>query len=144
MRLEWILLAEGAGTNASGIVTAISINTNVVATPTVPVTTKRVVLTHFVGEPGEAADLAGKDLSVSVRVMSPSGNPILANTATSKFNLPVWPELPSGLDIAIELQLRVNEYGTHEIAVTAQADNETMLEAHTYLYVMQPPVPAHG
>jgi hypothetical protein len=143
MRLEWILLAEGAGTNASGIVTAISINTNVLATPTVPVTTKRVVLTHFVGEAKEAVDLAGKDLSVSVQVMSPSGKPILANTATSKFNMPVWPELPTGLDIAIELQLRVTEYGTHEITVTAQTDNEATMEAHTYLYVMQPPVPAH-
>lgn len=144
MRLEWILLAEGAGTNASGILTVISINTNVLATPNIPVATKRVVVAHFVGEPREAADLAGKDLSVSVKVTSPSGKPILVSSATSKFNVPAWPELPNGLDIALELQLRLNEYGTHEVVVTAQTDEKSTMEGRTYLYVMQPPLAAHG
>jgi hypothetical protein len=139
MRLEWILLAEGAGTNAAGSVTAISINSNVVSTPAVPVQTKRVVVTHFVGEQGESAALAGKDLTVSARVVSPSGDAILAHSATGKFVAPIWPDLPSGLDIAVELQLRLTEYGTHDIVISAQADVGTTMEGRTQLYVVEPP-----
>jgi hypothetical protein len=141
MRLEWILLAEGVGTNAVGSMTAISINSNVLATPAVPVTTKRVVIMHFVGEIGESAALDGRDITVSVRVLSPSGDPILANSANGRFQAPTWPGLPSGLDIAIEMSLRITEYGIHNIAVTAQADDETTLEGRTQLYVMEPSRP---
>jgi hypothetical protein len=136
MRLEWILLAEGAGTNAAGAVTAISINSNVLAIPTVPVSTKRAVIMHFGGETGESAALAGRDVTVSVRVLSPSGDPILVLSASAKFQAPTWPGLPSGLDILVEVPLRITEYGAHDIAVTAQADDETTLEGRTQLYVM--------
>jgi hypothetical protein len=138
MRLEWILLAEGAGTNAVGSVTAISINSNVLAAPTVPVSTKRVVVMHFVGEPGESAGLAGRDVTVTVRVVSPSGDAILAHSGTGKFVAPKWPELPSGLDIAVELPLRITEYGVHDIVVSAQANDATTMEGRTRLYVMEP------
>jgi hypothetical protein len=138
MHLEWILLAEGAGTNAVGSVTAISINSNVLATPTVPVSTKRVVVMHFVGEPGESAGLADRDITVTVRVVSPSGDAILAHSATGKFIAPTWPELPSGLDITVELPLRITEYGVHDIVVSAQASDATTMEGRTRLYVMKP------
>jgi hypothetical protein len=138
MRLEWILLAEGAGTNAVGSVTAISINSNVLATPAVPVSTKRVVVMHFVGEPGESAELAGQDITVTVRVVSPSDEAILAHSVTGKFVAPIWPELPSGLDIAAELPLRITEYGVHDIIVSAQANGTTPMEGRTRLYVMEP------
>jgi hypothetical protein len=139
MRLEWILLAEGAGTNAVGSVTAISINSNVLSTPAVPVATKRVVIMHFVGETGESVALAGQDVTVSVRVLSPSGDPILVHSATGKFMAPTWPELPSALDIAVEMQLRITEYGAYEIAVKAEANEEATMEGRTQLYVMEPP-----
>ncbi len=139
MHLEWILLAEGAGTNATGSVSAISINSNVLATPSVPVTTKRVVIAHFVGEPGESAHLAGRDVTVTARVLSPSGDAVLAHSATGKFVAPAWPELPSALDIAIELPLRITEYGAHNIVVSAQADDGAVMEGRIQLYVMEPP-----
>lgn len=139
MRLEWILLAEGAGTNAIGSVSVISINANVVATPSVPASTKRVVVAHFSGEPGESEHLAGQELTVSARVVGPSGDAILAHSATGKFGAPIYPELPSGLDIMIELPLRVTEFGEHEIVVIAQAENGASMEGHIQLYVMTPP-----
>lgn len=139
MRLEWILLAEGVGTNATGSASAISINSNVLATPSVPVPTKRVVIAHFVGEPGESAHLAGRDVTVTARVLSPSGDAVLAHSATGKFVAPAWPELPSGLDIVIELPLRITEYGPHDIVVSAQADDGAVMEGRIQLYVMEPP-----
>lgn len=142
MRLEWILLAEGVGTNAVGSVSAISINSNVLATPSVPVQTKRVVIAHFVGEPGESAHLVGQDVTVTARVLSPSGDAVLAQSVTGKFGAPIWPELPSGLDIAIELPLRITEYGAHDIVVSAQADGGAAMEGRTQLHVMAPPAAA--
>jgi hypothetical protein len=139
MRLEWILLAEGIGTNSTGSVSAISINSNVLATPSVPVSTKRVVIAHFVGEPGESAHLAGRNVTVTARVLSPSGDAVFAQSATGKFVAPTWPELPSGLDIAIELALRITEYGAHDIVLSAQADDGAAMEGRTQLYVMEPP-----
>ncbi|HUY44800.1 MAG TPA: hypothetical protein VMV92_03610 [Streptosporangiaceae bacterium] len=142
MHLEWILLAEGVGTNATGSVSAISINSNVLATPSVPVSTKRVVIAHFVGEPGDSAHLAGRDVTVTARVLSPSGDAVLAHSATGKFVAPAWPELPSGLDIAVELPLRITEYGAHDIVISAQADDGTVMEGRIQLYVMEPPTAA--
>jgi hypothetical protein len=139
MRLEWILLADGAGTNAVGSLSAISINSNVFLTTSVPVSTKRVVIAHFVGEPGESAHLAGQDVTVTARVLSPSGEAVLAHSATGKFGAPIWPELPSALDIAIELPLRITEYGAHDIVVSAQADDGAVLEGRIQLYVLEPP-----
>jgi hypothetical protein len=108
--------------------------------PTVPVTTKHVVVLHFAGEPGESAALTGKDVTASVQVVSPAGNAILAHSATGKFAASIWPEMPSGLDITVELPLRITEYGTHEIIVSDQtaAENSTM-EGRTNLYLMEPP-----
>jgi hypothetical protein len=139
MRLEWILLAEGAGTNAVGSVSAISINSNVLATSSVPVSTKRVVIAHFVGEPGESAHIAGRDITVSARVLSPSGDAILVHSVTGKFIAPAWPELPSALDIVIDLSFRITEYGAHDIVVSAQAEDEAVMEGRIQLYVMEPP-----
>jgi hypothetical protein len=139
MRLEWILLAEGAGTNAVGSVSAISINSNVLATPSVPVPAKRVVIAHFVGEPGESAHLAGQNITVAARVLSPSGDAILVQSVTGKFIPPAWPQLPSGLDIVIDLSFRITEYGAHDIVVSAQADDGTVMEGRIQLYVMEPP-----
>jgi len=139
MRLEWILLAEGAGTNAVGNVSAISINSNVFPTPSIPASTKRVVIAHFIGEPGESADLAGQDITIDARVLSPSGNVALANSATGKFGSPTWPELPSAMDIMIELQLRITEYGAHDVVVSAQAESGAVMEGRIQLHVMEPP-----
>src|SRR5215469_15336594 len=96
MRLEWVLLAEGVGTNSAGAVTAISINQNVFATQSLPATTKRVILAHFAGEVEETAGLAGKEVTVSVQVLSPSGEAVFATSAGGKFPPPTYSDLPSG------------------------------------------------
>lgn len=143
MRLEWVLLAEGAGTNAAGAVTVISINANVVPALAFPVTTKRVVVGHFVAAPGEVAAIAGKDLSVTVRIMSPSGEPMFVQTITTAIAAPPYPNLPSGLDVAMDVaQLRITEYGVYEALMSAQIDSGDVMEGRAALYVTEPPVAA--
>jgi hypothetical protein len=139
MRLEWILLAEGIGTNAGGAVTAISINQNVLAAHTLPATTKRVILAHFVGGAEETAGFAGKEVTATVQVISPSGEAVFAASAGGRFPTPTYVDLPSGLDIAMELPLRVLEYGTYDVRVSAQTDDEQKMQGQTQFYVKLPP-----
>lgn len=142
MDLEWIILAEGFGTNANGAMTAIAINQNVVAAPVLPTTTKRAVIAHFLGHEAESHALADKDVTVSAQVLSPSGDVIFAATGGGKFPTSPWPDLPAGLDIAVELQLRITEYGRYEVRVSAQAPEVPKMEGHTYLYACQPSAPS--
>jgi hypothetical protein len=139
MRLEWIFLAEGIGVNASGAVTAISINANVFPTTVVPAVTKRVVLAHFTAESEETAGLVGKEVTITLRVTSPSGDAIFAHSASAKLATPAWPTLPSGFDVALEAQLRVTEFGKHEVELSARTEDGPALEARSHLYVVEPP-----
>jgi hypothetical protein len=141
MRLEWLLLAEGVGVNATNAVTVISINQNVLTSPTLPVSTRRVIVAHFVGDPAENSELEGRDIAVSAQVVSPSGKTIFANTNSGKFVAPPWPDLPVGFDVAVVLELRIAEYGPHDVQVSAQTGDLEPIEGHTYLYVMEPPAP---
>ena len=122
--------------------TAIAINQNVVAAPALPTTTKRVIMAHFVGDDADSHALAGKDVTVSAQVLGPSGDVIFAATGGGKFPTPPWPGLPAGLDIAVELQLRITEYGRYDIRVSAQAPDAPKMDGHTFLYVSQPSAPA--
>jgi len=138
MELEWILLAEGFGTNGVGAVTAISINQNVVVAEALPTTSKRVILAHFVSREDERADLVDAEVTVAVQAVAPSGAVVFAHTAGGRFPPPTWPDLPRGLDVAVELQLRLTEYGRHEIRVSASAAGQNM-SGRTNLWVKQPP-----
>ncbi|MDQ2873817.1 MAG: hypothetical protein M3Y33_02950 [Actinomycetota bacterium] len=139
MRLEWVFLAEGIGVNASGAVTAISINANVFPTAAVPAVTKRVVLAHFTAESEESAGLIGKEITITLRVTGPSGEAIFAHGANARLATPAWPALPSGFDVALEAQLRVTEFGKHEVELSAHTEGGPALKAQSYLYVVEPP-----
>jgi hypothetical protein len=138
MELEWILLAEGFGTNGVGAVTAISINQNVVVAAALPAPAKRVILAHFVSTDADQHDLDNAEVTVTAQAVSPSGAIVFAHTAGGRFPPPTWPDLPRGLDVAVELQLRLTEYGRHEIRVSAVAANREM-SGSTYLFVKEPP-----
>lgn len=138
MELEWILLAEGFGTNSVGAVTAISINQNVIVAEALPTLSKRAILAHFVGREDERAELVDGEVTVTVQAVGPSGAIVVAQTVGGRFPPPTWPDLPRGLDVTVELQLRLTEYGRHEIRISASTADQKM-SGHTSLWVMQPP-----
>ena|SRR5215831_69974 len=138
MRLEWILLAEGIGNNASGAITAISINQNVFMAARLPAVTKRAVLVHFVADPAEADELSGKEIELSAQVVDPSGHTIVAATVPGVFPPRLWTDLPGGLDISTEIPIRVTSYGTYELRISARAPGQPDVSATTYLYVREP------
>ena len=126
MKLEWIILAEGFGTASNGAVTAIGINQEVIITPSLPATTKRGVFAHFVDSSGS---IAGQELEVTLTVTDPGGKTILTQTAPARMNAnPPWPELAKGIDVFLEIPLRLSEYGAYEISLSLKLpDGETIV-----------------
>ena len=96
----------------------------------------------LIGNPPHTGELVDKDLTVTARVLAPSGEAIFANNATGRFGRPAWPDLPAGLDIGVEIQLRATEFGTHEIVISAQSDDGATMEGRTQFYVMELPAVA--
>jgi hypothetical protein len=138
MRLEWILMAEGFGSSASGSLTAISVNQNVLVAANLPITTKRGILAHFVAESAESNDLSDREFTVSSQVIGPSNEIVLATSLPGKFPRPAWPDLPTGLDIVFEFPLRIAEYGTYEIRISTRPTEGSEIQGCTYLHVREP------
>jgi len=136
MKLEWIILAEGFGTASNGAVTAIGINQHIIVSPTLPMTTKRGVLAHFIdAEP----DIAGKELEVSLTVSDPNGKAILANTLPARLSpVPQWPGIPPGVDFFLEIPLRLSEYGAYEITFSVQLPEAEPVSGRVPFYVQGP------
>jgi hypothetical protein len=139
MKIEWILLAEGLGQDAKGAITAIGINQNVLATPTLPAATKRAVLSHLAADHTEVK--TGDKLTVRFSVTSPSGKVISASTAQVTVGPFAWPDLPIFFDFPVELVVTFSEYGTHRFEVAAQVGDSTETSDHIDFYVVNPPDP---
>jgi hypothetical protein len=136
MSIEWILLCEGLGTNATGNVTLIGVNTNIVVTPKLPAATKRAVFVHLTWpeQPETGA------YSVDITVSDPTGN-VLATQKTEftvDGGLP-WPDLPTSYDVPAEFLLPISKYGTYTIAATAAFADGSKEETSVNLYVVAPP-----
>lgn len=136
MELEWIILAEGFGTNSNGAVTAIGINQRVVIAPTLPATTKRGVIAHFSTDEELAI---GKEIEVSVSVTDPAGNPVVVITAPVQPNpIPRWPGVPAGVDIFLEIPLRLATYGEYEVTLSLTSPGGEKVTGNVPLYVAEP------
>jgi len=137
MKLDWIILAEGFGTSANGAVTAIGLNQQVIIAPTLPTTTKRGVLAHF----SDSSDsLAGQELDVTIAVSDPDSQPLITQTAPARMNAELqWPDLPKGLDIYLEIPLRLSKYGSYEISLSVKQPNTEPITGVVPFYVKMPP-----
>ena len=137
MKVEWVLLAEGLGQDAKGAITAISINQNVLATATLPVTTKRAVVAHLITDQAEVE--AGDKLTVRFSVTSPGGKVIAATTAQATIGPGQWPDLPVTFDFPVELVVTYNEYGTHFFEVAVQGGDSSETSGRIEFYVVNGP-----
>lgn len=136
MKVEWILLAEGLGQDAKGAITVIGLNQNVLGAPSLPVTTKRAVVAHFVADKGSLAP--GDKLTLRFSVTSPSGKVIAAQTAQATIGQLPWPDLPASSDLPVELGLTFYEYGTHRFEVAVQTADGQEVTGQIDFYVVTP------
>ena len=140
MKLDWILLAEGLGQDAKGAFTAIGLNQNVLAAPSLPVATKRAMIVHLVADKGDLQP--GDQLTLRFSVASPSGQIIAAQTAQAAVGTLQWPELPITSDFPVEMLLNFSEYGTHRFEVAIQVAGREEMRDGVDFYVVAPPQPA--
>jgi hypothetical protein len=136
VKIEWIILAEGLGTASNGAVTAIGVNQNMIAIPSLPATTKRAVMAHVTADDGT---LAGFELGVSITVLGPSGQALVTQTGIAKGGTPLWPDLPVSVDIFTEFHVPLQEYGTHvvQVRISALDGDEEMGDVNFYVFAPQ-------
>lgn len=134
MRIAWILLAEGLGVDASGALTAIGLNRNVLLASALPTTTKRAVVTRV-----EDIDLPnGTTIQASYSVVSPSGQVLMAQSASLVAGGVRFRDVPGALDLPGEFALTPTEYGPHVVRIELRTDQEEPLTAQVLLYVIEP------
>ena len=140
MKIEWILLAEGLGQDAKGAFSAIGLNQNVLATPSLPATTKRAVVAHLVDTEGTLN--SGDKITLRFSVSSPSGQVIAAQTIQAAIGPRPWPDLPLASDLPVELVLTFHQFGTHKFEVAVQTPDGVEIKESLDFYVLVPPAPS--
>jgi hypothetical protein len=137
MKLEWVILAEGLGQDSKGAVTAIGLNQNVLITPTVPASTKRAIMAHFV-EDGDAVK-TGDKMTFRVTFVSPSGKIINALTSPATLAPMPWSDLPISIDMPAEMVLACVEYGTYTINAEVELPTGETMSGNVKFYVREAP-----
>jgi len=144
MKLEWIFLAEGFGRDSKEAVTAIGINQTVHVTNELPAVTKRGVFAHLTDPEGLLNE--GDTISMALEIKSPSGRTVAAHAAEAAVGQLPWPDLPTGVDVVAEVQLRVSEFGSYSVSVSLThvgADGKTRTAVgEVAFHVRQQPAPA--
>jgi hypothetical protein len=138
MKLEWMVMAEGLGSDASGALTLIGVNRNVLVAAALPAITKRAVLVHVTGAPTDIPS----DVQVNFSVLSPSRKVLVAQNASLKLAPARWANMPAFFDIPAEFELTIREYGDHTIRAEIELNDES-LSSEISLHVQSGP-PATG
>lgn len=135
MKIEWVLIAEGFGVGGNGAITAIGIDQVLIIAPSLPATTKRAVLVHLIADDS----VADKDLTLAVKVSTPSGQVLAAQTTPAKIGAPQWPDIPLTFNIFIDVPMQLTEYGTYVVDVKVTCPDGNVVEHQAEFYVCEPP-----
>jgi len=147
MNIGWVLLAEGVTLDARGAVTAVGLSQNIFPAASLPVITKRALVTHVVEEPGIIQ--SNSNFTISIQVKDPRDNVIVAQTAAVAIGHVPWPLLPAVTDLPLELALNLSEYGTYRFDVQVQPPGGgAPASGSVEMYVVRPeeqvPAPFRG
>lgn len=136
MKLSCALMAEGITQDSRGLITAVGLFQNVLATAALPVTAKRAAVMLITGD--SADFVLGRPIKFSISVLTPSGSNIAENRGVTQIAPTLYPELPSGLNIAAEIAFTVSEYGKHVLRMVAEPDGEPEITSEIEFYVVLP------
>jgi hypothetical protein len=133
MKIDWLLMCEGISQDARGAWAAVGINQNVLASPSLPTTTKRSFLTHVTEVVG------GTQVEFRMEVLNPDGRPLAVQTGHVGLSAGPIPDLPTTVDIPTEFILTFGSYGEHQIRVElSDLSNRLSTSASVSLYVVDP------
>src|SRR5579859_3083663 len=139
MKIGWMLLAEGIGQDSRAVLTAIGLNQNVLATPTLPTVTKRAIIVHIISDAEPLK--VGYKLNVTFNITNPHGKIITAQNGQITIGKVPWPDLPVSFDMPVELIFNVSEYGTYLIGAAVQVADGPEMSEQIEFYVVDAPNP---
>lgn len=135
MKMDWVIIAEGVGSDAGGALTAIGVDQNVLIAPALPTRTKRAVIVHLVE--GDRPVTPGTSLQFTITVTSPNGKVVSAQSGEAQLGPRLYVDLPGTVTIPVEFQLPVSEYGSYTITATVDEARSEQLSGSTTLYVVE-------
>jgi len=136
VKIEWVLIAEGFGVGGNGAITAIGIDQVLIIAPSLPAAIKRAILVHLTADDNTMTD---KELTLAVKVITPSGQVLAAQTIPGKVTPPQWPDIPLTFNIFIDVPMQLTEYGTYVVDVKVTPPDGGRIEHQTEFYVCEPP-----
>lgn len=131
MKIDHVVLAEGAAADVRGALTLVGFNQRVINVPAIPFTFKQVLIVSFVVMPGEEPS-AG---TISVTLLTPSGGTGFALTHPIPAAVQPAKDVPAIGNLALELPITGDEPGTYEVHVTWQAPNKQPESRQIPIYV---------
>jgi len=135
MRLDWIGIAEASTTDSRGVLTLVGVNQNVAIAESLPAEVKRTVVIYLVDE--DASLQPESQLQIRVSVENPKGEEVASQEGELRIVSKPFPTLPGAIQLAIDLDLQVTEYGTYIIKCFVDGPNGMHLEGSKPLHVVQ-------
>ena len=142
MKIEWLILCEGIGTNANGAITAISINQNLVFPPALPIQLKRALIAHISDE-GDSLQ-PGASVELAIVITSPSGAELAKVAAKLAVNDRLVTDFPGTLDFPFESILTISQYGTYSVRIELLDNGDLLDEATVDFHVLEKRPPTVG
>jgi hypothetical protein len=124
MKLDWLIMAEGIGQDAAGVLTLIGINQNVLVTSALPAVTKRALVAHVLDDGSTLSE--GAVLTAVFSATSPSGDVLASLEGKATVGRRRLSDHPVTLDLPAEVPLQITEYGTYMLGVRVSAANESV------------------
>lgn len=137
MKLDWLIMAEGFGLDAGGVITLIGINQNVLIATSLPTITKRALVAHVVDDSGKLSE--GSQVAAVFTATDPSGAVITRIEGKLVIRKRLLPDLPPTLDLPAEFRLTIKEFGAYTLGVEVSSADGTPATGSLTLHVMQRP-----
>jgi hypothetical protein len=132
MKIEWIILAEGAVNDSRGALTAVGLNQNVFAPTSLPASTKRALIIHLVDvEPSST-------IALNFSVKDPDGTIIAAQSNTMNVGDAKFQDLPLTTDVVVEAMFAFKTSGTHLVDVEIASADLVSDSKAIEIYVRKP------
>lgn len=138
LKIDWFGLAEGAASDARGMLTLVGFAPLVQVHPELPSGTElTVVLVLHDDEDPEPTLTEGSAIGLNVRVLGPDGAAIVGMEQAAPLGPKRYDEVPGQLIMVLGARLQFTQYGRHVAEVTVRVPNKNReLTGTRELYVL--------
>ncbi|MFJ8626254.1 hypothetical protein ACIRD3_25925 [Kitasatospora sp. NPDC093550] len=138
MKIDHVILAEGAAADLRGALTLVGVNQRVVNAPSLPFSFKQSLAITFTSGPASTANEAAQNGQLSVAVTGPGGDTTFAVSTAIPIAPSARKDAPSIGHILLELPISGTSHGTYRVSVTWEAPEDDRDTRNIDLYVVAP------